>query len=251
MSRASSRLSQAYVDRLIAGHGVGEAFHWDSVLSGFGLRLFASGRSSWVVQYRTSGRRQRRFTIGDVRHLSLVEARTKAREVLAQVALGYDPQADRQKVRRASRVIELVEAYLKDAKLRRKPRSYVEIERSLLKSASDLHHLKADNVDRRDVVGLLDRIKTDSGPFAASRVRAYLSAMWSWGLRSGLIDGRNPVAMTPRPAVEKSRERVLSDIELSLIWRCTDDGTAYSRIVRLLLLTAQRRDEVGAKGYLS
>lgn len=246
MSRASSRLSQLFIDRL-SGTPVGrDMFHWDSVVPGFGVRVFVSGRISWIVQYRTSDRRQRRLSIGDVRHLPLADARARARELLAQVALGHDPQADRQKVRQASRVLDLVEAYLSDAKVKRKPRSYVEIERSLRKASAPLHHLKVDAVDRRDVVEVLNRIKVESGPFAASRVRAYLSAMWSWGLRSGLAEGRNPVALTPRPAVEKSRERVLSEAELSLIWRCTADGTAYSRIVRLLMLTGQRREEVGA-----
>lgn len=97
MSRAVSRLSQAFVDRLAAEPATGDMFHWDSALPGFGLRIFASGRISWVVQYRTADRRQRRLALGDIRRLSLVEAKGKARELLAQVALGHDPQGDRHK----------------------------------------------------------------------------------------------------------------------------------------------------------
>jgi integrase len=70
--------------------------------------------------------------------------------------------------------------------------------------------------------------------------------MWSWGLRLGVVEGSNPVALTVRPAVEKSRERVLSDAALSLTLRCTAERTAYSRIIRLLMLTGQRKDELGA-----
>jgi integrase len=228
---------------------MGDMFHWDSALPGFGLRVFATGRISWVVQYRTADRRQRRLALGDVRRLSLVEAKGKARELLAQVALGQDPQGDRHKVRQASRVIDLVDAYLEDAKRRRKPRSFIEIERSLRKAAAMLHHLRAERVERRDVVGLLNRIKVESGPFAANRVRAYLSAMWNWGIRSGIVDGTNPIAITLPPAAEKSRDRVLADAELALIWRCTGDGAQYSRIVRLLMLTAQRRDEIGSMSW--
>lgn len=58
MSRAASRLSQAFVDRLITEPAMGDVFHWDSALPGFGIRVFASGRISWVVQYRMSDRRQ-------------------------------------------------------------------------------------------------------------------------------------------------------------------------------------------------
>ena len=63
-------------------------------------------------------------------------------------------------------------------------------------------------------------------------------------IREGLDIAANPVQGTNRPVQPKSRERVLSDVELRAIWRaCGDDD--YGRIVRLLILTAQRRDEVG------
>jgi integrase len=49
---------------------------------------------------------------------------------------------------------------------------------------------------------------------------------------------------TNRPPEPKSRERVLVDRELAEIWRaCRDDD--YGRIIKLLMLTGQRRNEVG------
>jgi integrase len=69
--------------------------------------------------------------------------------------------------------------------------------------------------------------------------------MWTWGLRTGLIDAaNNPVAFTVRQP-EKARDRVLTDAELRAIWRSTADNTDYSRIVRLCLLTGCRREEIG------
>jgi integrase len=62
-------------------------------------------------------------------------------------------------------------------------------------------------------------------------------------MREGLSDG-NPVIGTNRAADERSRDRVLSDEELAVIWgACRDDD--FGRIVRLLILTGQRREEVG------
>ena len=79
---------------------------------------------------------------------------------------------------------------------------------------------------------------------AANRVRATLSALWTWGLRTGLIESDgNPVAFTLRYP-EKARERVLSDAELKAIWGATNDNADYSRIVRLCLLTGCRREEI-------
>jgi integrase len=69
--------------------------------------------------------------------------------------------------------------------------------------------------------------------------------MWTWALRSGLIEtDSNPVAFTVRQP-EKPRERTLTDAELRAIWSASEDGSDYSRIVRLCILTGCRRDEIG------
>jgi integrase len=92
---------------------------------------------------------------------------------------------------------------------------------------------------------LLERVAINSGRVAANRLRTALSALWSWGLRTGLINAdSNPVAFTIRQP-ERARERVLSDAELRAVWGYTDDGTDYSRIMRLCLLTGCRRQEIG------
>jgi integrase len=62
-------------------------------------------------------------------------------------------------------------------------------------------------------------------------------------MREGLIE-LNPAIGTNR-ADERSRERVLSDAELAVVWRaCREDS--YGRIVKLLMLLGQRREEIGA-----
>lgn len=248
MSRAT-RITQAALPSMICPTGRSDVCFWDDLLPGFGLRAFASGKRTWVVQYRTPTGRQRRAVLGDVRVVQLEAARASAREMLARVALGQDPQGEREQLRRLVTVADVVADYCKVAETRLKRRTYVEVERALLRAAKPLHPLKADTVTRRDIVRLLEGVAGRSGPVAATRARAYLSAMWSWAIKTGHVEGMNPVAGTPRPCAERSRERVLSDAELTLIWRCTARGGAYDRIVRLLMLTAQRRDEVGASTW--
>jgi integrase len=63
-------------------------------------------------------------------------------------------------------------------------------------------------------------------------------------MREGLVDS-NPVTGTSTHE-EKSRERVLDDFELKAIWDATADNSDYSTIIRLLILTGQRRDEIAA-----
>jgi integrase len=138
-----------------------------------------------------------------------------------------------------------MEAYLRDAKGRQRPRSYKETERHLRHHAAPLHHERAEALCRRDITELLDRVAANSGPVAANRVRAALSALWTWGLRTGLIETDcNPVSFTLKQ-VEKPRERTLTDEELKAVWKATDEGGDYARIVRLCLLTGCRREEIG------
>jgi integrase len=102
-----------------------------------------------------------------------------------------------------------------------------------------------EGIHRLDITNLLERIAKQSGLVAANRVRATLSALWTWGLRTGRIDTEsNPAAFTVRYA-EKARDRVLSDNELGAIWAATADDADYSRIMRLCLLTGCRREEIG------
>jgi integrase len=86
----------------------------------------------------------------------------------------------------------------------------------------------------------LDRRHHSNGPFAANRARASLSALFSWAIGEGLLDS-NPVVGTNKAIDETPRDRVLTDDELSLIWRHAGD----LNYVRLLILTGQRGEEVG------
>ena len=224
--------------------GQTEKFFWDTSCRGFGIRALRSGQRSWIFQYRDEHRRTRRIVLGDASAVSLEDARDEARRQAASVAHGKNPSVERKKKRTAGTVLEIIDAYLPYAKARQKPRSYKETERHLRSHAAILHHDRAEAVRRRDVAMLLDKITQKSGPIAANRVRAAFSAMWTWGLRTGLIEAEsNPVAFTVRNP-EKVRQRVLNDAELNAIWRATADDEHYSRIVRLCLLTGCRREEI-------
>jgi integrase len=233
----------------VCPNGRREQFFWDVDLPGFGVRAFSSGRRIWVVQYRTRVGRTRREALGDLRVVKLEPARAAAKSRLAAVQLGADPQAEAKAARAAITVRILFDRYLEAAKSRQRPRSLVEANRALRKHARALHPLKAGEIDRGDVVEVLEAVASASGLVSANRVRAHLSAAWTWGLRSGVCDGENPVAFTPAAAPERARDRVLTDAELALIWRCTASGSDYHRIVRLLMLTATRREEVGAMAW--
>src|SRR5262249_51103894 len=134
--------------------------------------------------------------------------------------------------------------YLKHAEKKQKPRSFDETKRHLLNNWKPLHSISVFNLRRRQVAARLSEIEIERGQVTAARARAALSAMFNWAIREGYEIAGNPVFGTNRPAEPKSRERVLADNELAEIWRaCREDD--YGRIIKLLMLTAQRRDEVG------
>ena len=139
----------------------------------------------------------------------------------------------------------IADQYLRNAKQRLKPRTYSEIERYLLVSWKPLHPVSVFQITRRHISARIADFASVHGAVSAARARTALSSMFNWAIREGLDIAANPVLGTNRPAQPGSRERVLTETELSAIWQaCGDDD--YGRIVRLLLLTAQRRDEVGS-----
>jgi integrase len=89
---------------------------------------------------------------------------------------------------------------------------------------------------------LLAQIEVKSGPIARNRVRSTLSAFFAWLIREGLLDV-NPVVGTGKADEGPSRDRVLTQTELASIWRHATGS--FGDIIRLLVLTAQRRNEIG------
>jgi len=92
----------------------GEEFIWDTVLSNFGLRIYPTGRKTYLIQYRNSGGRTRRPRIGDHGVLTADMARQEARRRLGAVACGEDPSEERTTRRRAISVRDLGERFLTD-----------------------------------------------------------------------------------------------------------------------------------------
>jgi integrase len=117
-------------------------------------------------------------------------------------------------------------------------------EHYLRNHSAPLRKLRLDEIDRRKIAALLGQIETASGPIARNRLRSTLSAFFAWCVTEGLLDA-NPVAGTAKADEGNSRERVLTQEELRKLWRSLGDDS-FADILRLLLLTGQRRNEIGA-----
>jgi integrase len=244
------KLTSKAVAALMLPEGKDDHIEWDDDLPGFGYRLRKSGDKvgrSWVAQYRHGGQ-TRRMTLGSASVLSSEQARNEAKRILAQAQLRQDPASERKRRASADRFTftALAEQYLAAKKPDVRPRTFSEMERYLQSSSyfGPLHNIPVDAITRRDIAARVLAIKPKNGQVAAARARTAISAMYTWAMENGLAE-TNPTIGTEKPKAPPSRDRVLSDQELVAIWKATDDESDFSRIVRLLIVTGQRRSEVG------
>jgi integrase len=213
---------------------------WDTKCVGFGARRQTNKGVHYYVRFRHNGS-QIVKSIG--RHgapWTPDTARTRARELLGVVAGGNDPFA--QPLSSEGFGAE-IERYLERKRAALKPRSFIETARHLRKYALPLYKLRLAQIDRRTIAVLLGQIESASGPIARNRLRSSLSAFYAWAIQEGLTE-INPVQGTGMVDEGGGRERVLTQDELRKLWHALGDDR-FSDIVRLLLLTGQRRTEIG------
>jgi integrase len=223
--------------------GKSEGIFWDDDLPGFGIRIRAGGSRTWVYQYKIGGQ-HRRITLGSSGAVSPARAREIAGEHHAKVRLGRDPSTEKTegRARAAETMAAVLQNYLTFKRRKLRPRSYIEIERHLLQNARPLHSFHLAKINRRDIAGRISAFAAETSGTSANHMRAALSAFFAWAIGEGLIDS-NPVMGTNRWE-DQSRDRVLSDDELLTIWLTLGDDD-YSVILKVLMLTGQRLNEIG------
>jgi integrase len=228
---------------------------WDSLLPGFGLRVTDKNARTYFVMYRApEDRKQRRLKIGDAKIMSLGEAREAARDALRKVAHGVDPAEERRLSFKVSNVgttravaTDYLERYVKKST---RPSTFKETKRTF-----DVDVLPAwgsrpfGSITRRDAGELLDAIRSRGAEVQANRTLTRLKTFFRWALDEEVITV-SPVARMKPLTREISRDRVLSDDEIGWFWSACDEiGWPFGPLFQLLLVTAQRRDEVGTMTF--
>jgi integrase len=236
------KLTQTTVISLSLAAGQRERFEWDDDLKGFGVRIRPTKRT-WVIQYRI-GTKQRRLTLADVDKLDATKARKAAKDRLAAVQLGGDPQADKinARARAAITLGAKIDAYLLARKPDVRPGTYRGIKTTLKAHWKPLHHMELHRITRADVAARLTELRAQKGPISTLSSRSRLSSFFGWAIREGLCD-ENPVVGTNKPDKGKARTRVMTPEELRAIWTALSDDD-YGRIIKLAMITGGRRHEV-------
>ena len=216
---------------------------------GFGVRVTASGARAFIINYRLRGR-EHRFTIGAWPDWSALKAVREARILRQRVDRGEDPLKDRAPIPTTKSVSGVIDDFMT---------RYVRNKERPLRSANQIQSafdrlvkprigkIGVYDLRRSQVAELLDKVEDEAGPVQADRVRAYLRKALSWyaerddefNLNAAFV--RVGARANPK---ERARTRVLSDDEIRIIWPMLGEAGTFGALLKMLLLTAQRRDEV-------
>jgi integrase len=228
-----------------------DRIYWDAALPGFGLKVTPKGHKTYVVQYRNSYGVDRRMTLCDYRVLTVEQARTKAKEILAKVVLGRDPAKEKAEDRNCITIDDIIKIYM-DEHISKKGMNTQRAYRGVFKNwVSPFMGKKPwKDVDQDDCQALLDHVTEQTGEGNANNAIAYLRSAWN-----RLIPKHLPVGSNPTIGVElhekKTREVVLCEKEYKALYGAitshrdtTNNNPSIYYALEMLILTGARKMEV-------
>jgi integrase len=237
------RFTQRRLEELKCPAGKRDMLAFDAEQRGLGVRVTATGGKSYLVQY-TLGGRKRRVPLGSSSAISLAAARKAAQQILGEVAVGKDPAADRKTAASAGELTldGLISEWRARHLVHRRRRYAAEATRALRYAFAKHLRTPATALTTKAVRAILNAIADGGRRSIARQAGAYGRACYGWAVHVDLLADNPFIGI--RLETVASRERVLTDQELRSIWQATEDRGSYRHIVRLLLLTGQRREEI-------
>ncbi len=242
---ATGKISRRTVEALQSA-GI-SGFLWDEDLKGFGIKSLSSGGSVYVLQYRMGGResKSRRYTIGS--HGSPwtpAPARAEAHRLSLLIGQAIDP-VEAEKQRRRETVDLAFPNYADRFGNSCKGKGWITLVRRSLRLhvIPVLRSKPLPTLTRADIVAVFDAMPPEQ--IANQRnVFAVIRRLFKWAVSRGDIE-RSPMEGMETPPPVKSRDRWLSDDELRRVWtHAPECHRCFGPIVRLLIATGQRREEV-------
>jgi integrase len=220
----------------------GQIDYFDKGFPGLALRVSYGGAKAWVYLYRLHTK-LRRLSLGRFPGMSLDEARDAWRAARLAVDKGESPAHLRPTT--ADTFAAVAEEWLKRDQAEN--RSVGEVRRVIerdVKPAWGDRLIAA--IARRDCIELIDAVADRGAKTMARRLHAHLHRLFRWAVGRGIIEA-NPMADLPKPGEAVERDRTLSDAELRCVWLAAEKTPwPFGPAVQLLVLTALRREEVGA-----
>ena len=211
----------------------------DPKLAGHYVRVTPNGAKSFCAVARDPRGKQVWYTIGSASECTLEEARDKARDAMKAIRTGGNREGP-----------QSYESVAKDW-LKRHIDARGVISAKAKRRTLENHILPEwggrdfESIKRVDVALLLDRVEDKAGQCAADNVLNVIRSIGNWYATRN-DDYTSPVIRGMRRSnpKERARDRILSDDEIRAVWKQAESNGTFGALVRLLLLTGQRREKV-------
>jgi integrase len=217
--------------------------------NGFTIRVLTSGGKRWLYIYSLNGKR-REMPLGNYPEMSLEEARVRFGEAMKKVKSGKDPMAEQEAEAEARRTAptlkDLCEEYI-ERHAKRFKKAWEEDQRILTRDVIPAWGgRKAAAILKRDVINLLEGIIDRGSPGMANNTFQVIRKMFNFAVERDILPF-SPCNGLKLPAPKQSRDRVLSEREITAFWHNLDACAISSGVktaLKLVLVTAQRPGEV-------
>jgi integrase len=258
------KLTERKIEDFTVEHGRKDKLIFDDAQRGLAVRVTASGGRTYLCQYTLHGHKWR-VPLGACSAVALARAREATAAIMGDVAKGRNPAVERKhaaateharRTRNRLTLRVLIEDWSRLHLSGRRPSYAAEAVRALHYAFANHLADAAEDLDRMTVVRALDAlsrrrnrkqgdgVNKAKGAAMTGRTAAYGRAAFAWAVKRGMVQS-NPFTHLPIAKSTTKRERVLSDEEIAEIWTAAGKAAApYGTIIRLLILTGQRRGEV-------
>jgi integrase len=228
----------------------------DAVVPGLAVRVTDQGTKTFALVARFPGSNNpTRRALGEYGAMTLERARTEARKWHELLREGIDPRVEIERRQRAearrqsNSFASVAEAYFTDIK-RQGHRRAAETEREIRREfVSRWGRRPITDITRHDLLEVIEAALKRDASWQAHHIFSYASRLFNWAIERGAYGLETSPAHGMRPArvigIKKPRTRVFNDAELRALWKASEQlGYPYGPLIRLLLLTGQRKSEV-------
>ncbi len=222
---------------------------WDENLPGFGVRVYPSGKRSFVLSYRNARRTKRLLVLGRYgADLTLDQARTKAVRERGRITEGADPVDERKAARSVALTPgapfrEVLDSFI-DKYAKPRQRTWKETDRTLRVNCAGWLDKPLSAITETDAYELLDRFIAQGHDTKARVTLAWLRTMFRWAAKRKIVE--HSIMYQIEIEIErKVRKRAYASNEVKAVWKAaTKLDPIEAGFVKLILLLGVRKSEL-------
>ncbi len=217
---------------------------YDEGQKGLCIRVTPAGAKAFYCVRRVKGKVEW-VRIGDAAAVTIETARTRAAEIINDIARGTNP-AEQKRIRKAEMTFsDLFSEWVKDCKAKGK-KSLGNDERNYRLHLQGIAKKKLSDIERQHIRTLHRKIGTASGIYQANRVLALTRAVFNFGIKTLDIPNLSNPAAGLKMHREESRDRRLHPDEMPRFFEAltAEENPDIRDYVMLSLLTGARRSNV-------